>query len=96
MADNLVPSTPDPATVTLVMALIRSILQLLGGIGVGVGLVLSDAQLMLISGALVAAFTAGWSLYQKFAAARREDMIARINASAPPAMPPVQPPAPTI
>jgi hypothetical protein len=93
---NLEPSTPDPALVTLVMALIRSILQLFSGIGIGVGLVLSDAQLMLISGAIITIVTLTWSIYQKIAAARREDMIARINASAPPAAPPVQPPAPTI
>jgi hypothetical protein len=66
---GLPPSTPDPSLTTLVYTLIRAVLYLLSGLGIGVG-ALDDGALMIVAGGIVAVGTAAWSLWDKIQAAR--------------------------
>jgi hypothetical protein len=59
-----VPSTPNPAILTLVEDLVRSVLLLLAGFGVYHGTT-SDSLVFLVSSAVVAIGTALWGIYQK-------------------------------
>jgi hypothetical protein len=76
MADGtvpaVVPSSPDPATVTLVAALLRHILTLLSGAGFLGGLVINDGALLTIASSLVGFAMIAWSLYQKFQAKSKD------------------------
>lgn len=66
-----VPSTPNPSLQAIVYSLLRSILMLMGALGIGVGANISDGTLMVVAGAIVAVGTAAWSLYDKVQAARK-------------------------
>jgi hypothetical protein len=76
MADGavpaVVPSSPDPATVTLVAALLRHLLTLLSGVGFLGGLVINDGMLLTIASSLVGIATIAWSLFEKFQAKRKD------------------------
>lgn len=66
-----VPSTPDPAIVTLVAALVRHLMTVLATLGVIQG-VASDSSIMLVASALVGIAMAGWSIYQKIRAKEKD------------------------
>jgi F0F1-type ATP synthase membrane subunit c/vacuolar-type H+-ATPase subunit K len=68
-------STPDAAMTAMLAGLLRHVLTLLAGLGIGVGSY-SDSTLMIIAGALVGIATAVWSIYQKILAARAADAAA--------------------
>lgn len=74
------PSTPDPALVTLVAALIRHALTLLSGAGILGGLVINDGALLTIAGSLVGLATVGWSIYQKVAAKKADHLASLLSA----------------
>lgn len=82
MADTLVPSTPDPSIVAIVSGLVRELLALASAFGFTWALTVSGSQIMMISTALVAIGTAGWTVAQKIIAARREHEIAIESAAA--------------
>jgi hypothetical protein len=65
-----VASTPDPATVTLVASVVRSLLIIAGTLGLYHGAV-SDSVATIIAGAIVVLAAAAWSLWQKFSEAKR-------------------------
>lgn len=69
--DTFVPSTPMPTTATLVKNVLSSALMILGALGVPVGSY-SDSTLMIVASALVTAAGAAWSLWERFAAARKD------------------------
>jgi hypothetical protein len=65
LVPRTIPSTPDPALMTLVESAVRSILLLLSGLGVYHG-VASDSLVFLISSAVIAIGTALWGIYAKY------------------------------
>lgn len=75
------PSTPDPATVALVAALLRHLLTIAAGLGIGVG-TYSDSTLTVIAGALCGVAGIVWSFYQKYSAARAAHRRAVMSAKA--------------
>ncbi len=68
MADDLVPSTPDPQIQTLVYTAIRAFMTILGTFGCTWGATVSGAQWEIIAGALAILVSFGFSVYQKFQA----------------------------
>jgi hypothetical protein len=78
MADDLtIPSTPNPQLVTYTAAIIRSILQAIGGGMTLFGLTCSfcnpsEAAILGLAGPLVILGTVAWSIYQKIRAAQRD------------------------
>jgi hypothetical protein len=64
-------STPDPAMVTLVAALIRHLLTIASGAGFAVG-VHSDSTIAMAASGIVGAAAVGWSIVQKIRAARAD------------------------
>lgn len=71
MTTDFEPSSPDPQTTVLVAALIRHVISFLSGLGLIHG-VYSDSVIQTISGALVGIIMIGWSLWQKYQAARHD------------------------
>jgi ABC-type nickel/cobalt efflux system permease component RcnA len=65
-----VPSTPDPQLVALVLGVLRAFLPLLAALGVHV--TTNDANLTILSGVIVGAGTAVWSIWQKYQDQRRD------------------------
>jgi hypothetical protein len=74
-----VPSTPSPEITALIATLIRHILTFLSGVGV-IGGVYSDGTIMLLSSALIGIAMAGWALYQKIQAAKKDHIASVISA----------------
>lgn len=71
--NDFVPSSPDPQTTALVAALIRHALTIAAGFGLAVG-TYSDSTITMVAGALVGIGAIGWSLYQKYAAAKLDHL----------------------
>ena len=88
MPSATVPSTPAPTLQALVFSLLRSILMLLGALGVGIGANISDGTLMVVAGAIVAVGTAVWDLIEKYQTAHNTHATAIASAAA---QAPVQP-----
>ena len=65
------PSTPDPSLRVLVETAVRSVLLLLGSIGLWHGAA-SDSLISLIAGAVIAVGSLVWSLVEKYQAAHRD------------------------
>jgi hypothetical protein len=74
-----VPSTPSPEITALIATLIRHILTFLSGVGVISG-VYSDSAITLLASALIGIAMAGWALYQKIQAARKDHVASVISA----------------
>jgi hypothetical protein len=74
-----VPSTPSPEITALVASLIRHILTFLSGVGV-IGGVYSDNMIALLASALIGVAMAGWALYQKIQAAKKDHVASVISA----------------
>jgi hypothetical protein len=74
-----VPSTPSPEITALIATLIRHILTFLSGVGVIDG-VYSDSTITLLASALIGVAMAGWALYQKVRAARKDHIASVISA----------------
>jgi hypothetical protein len=74
-----VPSTPDPAIMTLVASAVRSVLLLLGGLGIYHGAA-SDSLVFLISSAVMAIGAALWGIYQKIHA-KEADHIGNVMSA---------------
>jgi hypothetical protein len=74
------PSSPDPATVTLVAALLRHLLTLLSGAGFLAGVTVSDSMLLTFASAGVGIGTILWSLGQKYRAAKADHLGSVMSA----------------
>ena len=74
------PSTPNPATVTLVVDALRGVLLLLSGAGVTTGTTITDSQLLTTASGLVGLFTIVWSLWQQIQMKRRDHEGSVISA----------------
>lgn len=74
------PSSPDPATVTLVAALLRHLLTLLSGAGFLGGLVINDGMLLTIASSLVGVAAIIWSLWEKFRQQKRDHIGSVMSA----------------
>jgi hypothetical protein len=79
-ATPVAPSSPDPATVTLVAALLRHFLTTLAGAGFLSGLVVTDSTLMTIASALIWTGTVMWSWGQKYRAAKADHLGSVMSA----------------
>lgn len=68
-----VPSTPDPAVTAIVYSIIRSVLAIASGLGIGLGAFghLPDSALMIVAGGVAGIIVGAWSLYEKFQAAKQ-------------------------
>jgi hypothetical protein len=64
-----IDSTPNPQMVTLVMALLRALIIILGAAGVTTA-EFTDAQLMPLAGALAVIGGLSWQFYEQFRQAR--------------------------
>lgn len=78
----LAPSTPDPSTTTLILALLRAGLTIAGAVGVTTPAWLTDSALTTIAGALALIAGVVWSLVEKFRAARRDHANSVASAQA--------------
>jgi hypothetical protein len=74
-----IPSTPSPELSALVASLVRHVLTFLSGVGV-IGGVYSDSTITLLASALIGVAMAGWALYQKIQAARKDHIASVISA----------------
>ena len=68
---DYVPSTPDPEVTVLAAALIRHVITFLSAIGLLHG-VYSDSMIQILAGAVLGIAMTGWSLWQKYQAARKD------------------------
>lgn len=64
-----IDSVPSPQTITIIMALLRALIIILGAAGVTTA-TYTDAQLMPMAGALAVIFGLGWQVYEQFRQSR--------------------------
>jgi hypothetical protein len=64
-----IESVPSPQTITIIMAVLRALIIILGAAGVTTA-EFTDAQLMPMAGALAVIFGLGWQVYEQFRQAR--------------------------
>lgn len=79
------PSTPDVSTQTLIYTLLRALLNLLGAFGISFTALADANVLWAVAGAVSVIVSVGWSLWQKFQAARADhaNSVASANAGQP-------------
>jgi hypothetical protein len=65
----VIDSTPTPQTISIIMALLRAVLIILGAMGV-ITAEYTDAQLLPLAGALAVIFGLGWQVYEQFRQSR--------------------------
>lgn len=64
-----IDSTPNPQIVTIIMAVARAVIIILGSMGL-LTAQYTDAQLMPLAGALAVLFGLSWQVYEQFRQAR--------------------------
>jgi hypothetical protein len=65
----VIDSTPSPQNITIIMALLRAAIIILGAAGVTTA-EYTDAQLMPLAGALAVIFGLAWQVYEQFRQSR--------------------------
>jgi hypothetical protein len=74
------PSSPDPATVTIVAALLRHVLTMISGAGFLAGVTVSDNTILSIASLFVGIGTIAWSFVQKYQAAKADHLGSVMSA----------------
>jgi hypothetical protein len=74
---NLLPEAPNPTYVAIVAGVVRGIVQIAAGLGMGWAAFVTGDHIMMAASALTMLGMLFWSAYQKFQVARRARQIAR-------------------
>ena len=77
---NLMPEAPNQAYVAIAAAVVRGLLQIASGLGLGWGAFVSGDQITMLAWAIVMALTLLWSAYQKIKAIRKRELAAVVSA----------------
>jgi len=78
--EPLVLSTPNPSYIAVGTQLVRIALFVAVGAGFTWAQGITDGQIAMVVSTVVGFGTLAWSLWRTFAASKREDTIARVNA----------------
>lgn len=73
---NLLPEAPNQAYVAIAAAVVRGLLQIASGVGLGWGAFVSGDQITMIAWGIVMLATLLWSAWQKIRAVRKRELAA--------------------
>ena len=74
---NLLPEAPNPTYVAIAAGVIRGLVQIAAGLGMGWATFVTGDHIMMAASAAVMLAMLFWSAYQKFQVARRARQVAR-------------------
>ena len=78
MADNTIPSTPNPQITALVAAVLRAIVTILGSVGITIGV--TDSTIATVAGAIALVIGVAWTIYEQFRQAKLRHAAAVASA----------------